>query len=76
MSIRTTSQRPRCVSSLECESPFREPEEAREEKAKGKREVMVRDSEDRRGRAAKEAERKGGASQMDNARSVASESKV
>ena len=75
MSIRTTSQRLRCASSLVYESRFREPEEARE-KARGKREVTARDSEDRRGRAAREAERKGGASQMDNARSVASESRV
>ena len=76
MSIGTTSQRPRCASSLECESPFREPEEAREERARGKHEVMARDSEDRRERAAREAERKGGASQMDNARSAALESRA
>ena len=76
MSIGTTSRRPRCVSSLECENPFREPEEVREEKAKGKREVMVRDSEDRRRKAAREAERKGGASQMADDRSAASESRV
>ena len=76
MSTRAAGQRPRCVSSLECESPFREPEEAREEKARGKHEVMARDSEDRRERAAREAERKDGVSQKANARSAALESRA
>ena len=76
VSTRTTGQRPPCVSSPDLERTYHEPEEAREEKARGKREVTARDSEDSRGRAAREAERKGGASQMDNARSAALESRA